>query len=85
LLGEAGGWISPSSAEGISYAFRTAMILAEVLNKSLINFQERYRHKTAPLRRNIFIKNMKSHFIYDSLLRHIVMKSGLDSMRIYKS
>lgn len=27
LLGEAGGYISPSSAEGFSYAFRTAMLV----------------------------------------------------------
>jgi geranylgeranyl reductase len=85
LLGEAGGWISPSSAEGLSYAFRTALILAEVLKKSPDDFQQRFRQKTEMLRRNIFIKNLKSHFIYGSLLRNIVMKSGLQSMRIYKS
>jgi flavin-dependent dehydrogenase len=85
LLGEAGGWISPSSAEGLSYAFHTALILAEVLKKSPDEFQQRFRWRTAPLRRNLFIKNMKSHFIYGSLLRNIVMKSGLQSMRIYKS
>lgn len=85
LLGEAGGWISPSSAEGLSYAFNTALILAEVLQKSPDNFQQRFRRKTAPLRRNIFVKNMKSHFIYGRRLRNIVMKSGLQSMRIYKS
>jgi flavin-dependent dehydrogenase len=85
LLGEAGGWISPSSAEGLSYAFRTALMLAEVLQKSSENFQQRFRRKIAPLRRNIFVKNMKSRFIYDRRLRNIVMKSGLQSMRIYKS
>jgi geranylgeranyl reductase len=85
LLGEAGGWISPSSAEGLSYAFCTALILAEVLKKSPDDFQQRFRQKTVMLRRNIFIKNLKSHFIYGSLLRNIVMKSGLQSMRIYKS
>jgi flavin-dependent dehydrogenase len=85
LLGEAGGWISPSSAEGLSYAFRTALMLAEVLQKSPEKFQERFRRKTAQLRRNIFVKNMKSHFIYGRRLRSIVMKSGLQSMRIYGS
>jgi geranylgeranyl reductase len=29
LIGEAGGWISPSSAEGYSFAFQTARFLAE--------------------------------------------------------
>jgi len=85
LLGEAGGWISPSSAEGLSFAFRTALTLAEVLKKSPDNFQVRFRRKTASLKRIILVKNMKSHFIYGRLLRNIVMKSGLQSMRIYKT
>ena len=85
LLGEAGGWISPSSAEGLSYAFRTALILAEVLKKSPDNFQQRFRRKTAPLKINILIKNMKSHVIYGRLLRTIVMKSGLQCMKIYNT
>jgi geranylgeranyl reductase len=85
LLGEAGGWISPSSAEGLSYAFRTALILAEVLKKSPDNFQQRFHQKTTSLRINILVKNMKSHFIYGKLLRTIVMKSGLQCMRIYNT
>ena len=85
LLGEAGGWISPSSAEGLSYAFRTALMLAEVLKKSPDNFQQRFRRKTAPLRINILIKNMKSHVIYGRLLRAIVMKSGLQCIRMYNT
>jgi flavin-dependent dehydrogenase len=84
LIGEAGGWISPSSAEGISYAFRSALILAGVLNRSLENFERRYLKKTRPLRRNIFCKNMKSHFIFNSRLRKLVMKSSLQSMDLYK-
>jgi len=85
LLGEAGGWISPSSAEGLSYAFHTALILAEVLKKTPDDFQQRFRRKTAPLKINILVKNMKSHVIYGRLLRNIVMKSGLQSMRIYNT
>jgi geranylgeranyl reductase len=85
LLGEAGGWISPSSAEGFSYAFRTAMILADVLKESPDNFQQRFRRKIAPLKINILIKNLKSHVIYGRLLRTIVMRSGLQSMRIYNT
>jgi geranylgeranyl reductase len=84
LVGEAGGWISPSSAEGISYAFRSALILAGVLNRSLENFERRYRKKTRSLRRNIFCKNMKAHFIFNSRLRKLVMKSGLQSMNLYR-
>jgi flavin-dependent dehydrogenase len=84
FLGEAGGWISPSSAEGISYAFRSALILAEVLNKSTDNFEKRYSKKMKKLRRNIFCKNLKSHFIFNPFLRKISMKSGFQSLRLYK-
>ena len=84
LLGEAGGWISPSSAEGISYALRTAIILAKTLNTSPDNFEKRYYKKTRRLRINIFGKNLKSHFIFNSFLRKTVMKCGFQSMNLYK-
>jgi flavin-dependent dehydrogenase len=85
LVGEAAGWISPSSAEGFSYAFRSALILAEVLRTGEEGFEKRYYQKSICLRRNIFIKNMKSLVIYGPLLRKVVMKSGFGGMRIYRS
>ncbi len=85
LVGEAAGWISPSSAEGLSYAFKSALILAEVLRKTPDGFEKRYYHKTRNLRRNILLKNIKSHFIYDPWLRKIVMRTGLNSMTVNKS
>lgn len=85
LLGEAAGWISPSSAEGISYAFRSAFLLAEALRSTPHGFEIRYYQKTRALRRNIFFKNLKSHFIFNPRLRKTVMRSGLQSMQVYKS
>jgi flavin-dependent dehydrogenase len=85
LIGEAAGWISPSSAEGLSYAFKSALILADILRKTPDSFEKRYYHKTRQLRRNIIIKNIKSHFIYDSWLRTIVMRTGLNSLKVNKS
>jgi len=85
LIGEAAGWISPSSAEGLSYAFKSALALADVLNKTPEDYEKRYYHKTGRLRANIFLKNIKSHFIYGSGLRKIVMKAGLQSMEVHKS
>ncbi|MHC4462561.1 MAG: FAD-binding protein [Planctomycetota bacterium] len=85
LLGEAAGWISPSSAEGLSYAFKSALILAQTLHKTPDGFEKRYYQKTKQLRRNIFLKNIKSHFIYDHWLRKIVMRTGINSMEVYKS
>lgn len=84
LLGEAAGWISPSSAEGLSYAFRSALILAQVLRKTPNGFEKRFHQKTRQLRRNIFLKNIKSHFIYNPLLRKIVMRTRIKSMEVYK-
>ena len=80
LIGEAAGWISPSSAEGLSYAFRSAMLLADVLKASSTGFEKRYRDGTRGLRRNIFIKNLKSRFIFNPVLRQLVMRSGLQAL-----
>jgi flavin-dependent dehydrogenase len=84
LLGEAGGWISPSSAEGISYAFKSALILGETLRTTPDGFEKRYSEDTRHLRRNIFLKTLKSHFIFDPRLRKVVMRCGLLSMEVYK-
>lgn len=85
LIGEAAGWISPSSAEGFSYAFKSALILARVLRKTTKDFEKRYYQKTRQLRNNILLKNVKSHFIYNPWLRNVVMRSGYRSMEIYRS
>lgn len=85
LLGEAAGMISPSSAEGLSYAFKSALILSRVLLRTPRDFRTRYYHKTKCIRRNIFLKNVKSHFIYNPWLRKMVMKTGIHSMEIQKS
>lgn len=85
LIGEAAGWISPSSAEGLSYAFKSALILADVLSKTQDSFEKRYYRKTKRLRTNMFLKNVKSHFIYDPWIRKIVMTTGFQSMKVHKS
>ena len=84
FLGEAAGWISPSSAEGISYALRSACALSEALYTTPEGFEKRYRKKTISLRMNIFLKIMKSPFIFNPTLRKIVMKSGLQSVKMYR-
>jgi len=82
LIGEAAGWISPSSAEGMSYSMRSALALAQSLESGLEAFAGEYKKNTASLKRNILIKNLKSPFMYNTILRKIVMKSGLLSMDI---
>jgi len=82
LLGEAAGWISPSSAEGLSYAFRSAQLLAEVLQTGPENLARRYHAATMSLRRNILLKSLKSRIVFQASLRRIIMRLGLRSMDI---
>jgi geranylgeranyl reductase len=82
LVGEAAGWISPSSAEGLSYAMRSAAALADALKDGTRGFMGRYSENTAGLRRNIFLKNLKSGFIFGPHLRMLVMRSGIMSEEI---
>lgn len=82
LIGEAAGWISPSSAEGLSYSMRSALALAQSLETEYEHFMDAYKRNSASLKRNIFIKNLKSPFMYNTAIRKAVMKSGLLSMKI---
>ena len=82
LVGEAAGWISPSSAEGFSYAFSSAMALGDALREFPSNPVAAYARRTAALRRNIILKNLKSPLMYTAWLRRLLMWSGLNSVSI---
>jgi geranylgeranyl reductase len=84
FIGEAAGWISPTSAEGLSFAFESAVALAKSLESEPEMLIEEYRKNTSELKIKILLKNMKAPFMYNSSLRKIVMKSGLLSMEIYQ-
>ena len=84
LIGEAAGWISPTSAEGLSYAFCSATALAKSFQADPENLASEYAKNTRDLRTNILLKNLKAPFMYNTFLRKAVMKSGLLSMEIYK-
>jgi flavin-dependent dehydrogenase len=81
LAGEAAGAISPSSAEGISYAMRTGLIAAQSLSDGLEGAAERYHKKVWTLKLNLLGKNLKSPVMYNPILRRPVMKLGLQSIR----
>lgn len=83
LIGEAAGWISPSSAEGLSYAFKSAEIMASVLLKGTDHMLRRYNKKTKKMRFNILLKNLKSPFMYAPWLRHKIMASNFQTMDIF--
>lgn len=83
-LGEAAAWISPSSAEGISYAFRSACALAQALQTGPEGFEARYRRLTRPLKRNVFMKCLKSYCIFTPASRRLLMASGMQTVRPYR-
>ena len=80
LIGEAAGFISPSSAEGFSYAFRSASLLAKALDPDLKGFEKRYNSYAGPLKTNISMKNLKSRILYNPFLRGMIMRTGIGSL-----
>ncbi len=63
-------------------AFRSAIALAEALETGPGAFPGRYREKTRQLRMNIILKNLKSPFLYNPLLRKLIMISGIRSIGV---
>lgn len=84
LIGEAAGLISPSSAEGISYALKSASFLAKSININYKEFKSDYVKAARKIKLNIFVKNLKIPFMYNPLIRKLVMKSGVLSMDVKK-
>lgn len=60
LIGEAAGFISASSLEGISYALDSAEILRSVLLKQPEKLNTAYRRATRKLRLKLFGKIVKA-------------------------
>jgi len=85
LAGEAAGFVSPSSLEGISSAMETGRLAARALSAALTgggSAAARYRAAVLPLRLKMTAKLCKCPFLYRPLLRRLVMASGLDSIRV---
>ncbi len=85
LLGEAAGFISPSSLEGISWAMNSAICLSKALKSRMQNKHAAYRRETRSLRLKRFFKAMKCPFLYNSLLRFFVMASGIQSIDLLEA
>ena len=85
LVGEAAGFVSPSSLEGISSALESARLLAHTLNSGEGAGERRlsrlYARAVLPLRIKLSAKLLKCPFMYFPPLRRIVMASGLDSIK----
>lgn len=80
LIGEAAGFISPSSFEGISKAMYSAEALSEAFKGK--SPMKSYKKKTFKLRFSILLKTVKCPFMYVPLLRKAVMKTGVTSLKI---
>lgn len=80
LVGEAAGFISPSSAEGISYALRSSAALAGALDSGLQGADARYRTASWPLALKVGAKALKAGAIYAAATRRLVMRSGLGAI-----
>lgn len=83
LIGEAAGFISPSSLEGISYAMKSAVALSGAMAGNREGISRRYRFRTFGMRLKLVGKNIKCLAMYMPFLRRAVMKSGLMSITPY--
>lgn len=82
LIGEAAGFISPSSLEGFSFAINSALLLAECFLKGDRGVERRYSNAAFSLKLRLMGKVLKCPFMYWSGLRKIVMKSGVSALKI---
>lgn len=84
LIGEAAGFISPSSLEGMSYAFESAWRLSRLFNsKHEVSFSD-YQRTTLGIRLKLCTKLIKKPFILGAFLRRIIMRCGIGSLTMAK-
>lgn len=80
LIGEAAGFISPSSLEGMSYAFESAYLLSKLFaEKNDVTLKD-YKQVTRKLRFKLSLKLIKRHFIMGPFLRRLIMRAGIQAV-----
>ena len=77
LIGEAAGFISASSLEGISYALDSAEILHDVLAQKTTQANQAYWRATRKLRVKLYGKILKSRCLTSEVARRWIMWSGI--------
>lgn len=80
LVGEAAGFISASSFEGISSAMISGRLLADSLCHKAP--QRAYRKSTLKLRTKLYTKIWKRRILCSPILRFLIMKSGIQSLKM---
>ena len=85
LVGEAAGFISASSFEGISSALTSGAALAEAIAEAdgIEEITALYKRKTGKLRLKILTKIPKMKILCAPALRKLIMKSGVTAEKIY--
>ena len=84
LLGEAAGFVSASSFEGISSAILSGKLLADAFaHSSNPNVQKVYRKNTRVLRLKLYTKAIKRAILCNPFTRGLIMKSGIQSITPY--
>lgn len=86
LLGEAAGFISASSFEGLSSAMYSGKVLADALKKAenLEEAQRIYRKNTRSLRKKLRMKAVKRAILCHPFTRGLIMRSGIQSIKPYQ-
>ncbi len=82
FIGESAGLISPSSAEGISYALSSGEKLAKSINEDIYLFKDNYKKYMNSYISALRFRNLKSSIMYSGLLRKQIFKSGALSMEV---
>lgn len=87
LIGEAAGFISPSSYEGISYALDSGRMLAKAFSDAkgkpaLAQIGNTYAKLTVGLRRKLLVKDIKRKVIFSQPTRSLILRTGVASLKI---
>lgn len=83
LIGEAAGLISPSSAEGISFALKSGEKLAKAFKtRKAWLIRLRYEKELLPLKISIALKSLKSPIMYQKRWRGLVFKTRALSFKM---
>ena len=87
LLGEAAGFISASSFEGLSSAMYSGKLLADAFaqGSTTAEIQKRYRSSTRALRLKLRLKSVKRAILCTPWMRAVIMRSGIQSIRPYRN
>lgn len=83
LIGEAAGFISASSFEGLSYAMHSGKLLADSFADGEVsnNILKVYKKKTKLLRMRLRIKSLKRALLCNPFIRGVILRSGLCSIK----